>query len=89
MDLDIFLANNCKSEEGFLRLYRWDPYAISLGANQSFDDVDIDPFDPQPWAARFGTEEERAARVFGRRICPFSFVEHFFRFLQQLWNVRQ
>ncbi len=25
----------------FLRLYRWNPYCISLGANQSFDDINL------------------------------------------------
>ena len=39
MDLDLWLAINCKADEAFLRLYRWQPYAISLGANQSFSDI--------------------------------------------------
>lgn len=42
MDFDIFLSQNCKSDEAFFRLYRWKPYAISIGANQSFDEIDID-----------------------------------------------
>lgn len=42
MDFDIFLSQNCKSDEAFFRLFRWNPYAISIGANQSFDEIDID-----------------------------------------------
>jgi len=42
MDFDIELAGNCKDNEAFFRLYRWKPYAISLGANQSFEDIKID-----------------------------------------------
>lgn len=42
MDLDIKLAKNYQPEFAILRLYRWKPYCISLGANQSFDDVNID-----------------------------------------------
>lgn len=42
MDFDIFLSQNCHSDEAFFRLYRWKPYAISIGANQSFDEIDID-----------------------------------------------
>lgn len=41
MDFDIELADNCRDDEAFLRFYRWDPYCISLGANQSIEDVDI------------------------------------------------
>lgn len=40
MDFDVFLANKCKRDEAFFRLYQWNPYAISLGANQKFDEVD-------------------------------------------------
>lgn len=40
MQFDLELASKCKNNEAFFRLYRWDPYCISLGANQSFDDVD-------------------------------------------------
>ncbi len=40
MDFDIFLANTCKKNEVYFRLYRWDPYTISLGLNQNIDEVD-------------------------------------------------
>ncbi|MEW6653198.1 MAG: hypothetical protein AB1394_06985 [Bacteroidota bacterium] len=40
MNKDIELAQNCKPDEAFFRLYRWRPYCISLGYNQSFDDID-------------------------------------------------
>lgn len=42
MQFDIELANICKPDEAFFRIYRWNPYCISLGANQSFDDIDQD-----------------------------------------------
>lgn len=41
MKLDIELTKNCRNDEGFLRLYRWNPYCISLGAHQSFEDIDL------------------------------------------------
>ncbi|MFZ1519869.1 MAG: hypothetical protein WAU11_13895 [Ignavibacteriaceae bacterium] len=41
MDFDIFLAENLEQETAILRLYRWNPYCISLGANQSFDDINL------------------------------------------------
>lgn len=41
MDFDIFLAENLAQNNAILRLYRWNPYCISLGANQSFDDVNL------------------------------------------------
>jgi len=34
MAFDIHLAKKCLSGEAVLRLYRWEPYCISLGANQ-------------------------------------------------------
>jgi len=40
MDFDIELAKNCKPTEAFFRIYNWNPYCISLGANQSFEDID-------------------------------------------------
>jgi lipoate-protein ligase A len=40
MEYDIELAGFCGYDEGYLRLYRWDPYCISIGAHQSFDDID-------------------------------------------------
>ncbi|NJD21727.1 MAG: hypothetical protein FIA82_03530 [Melioribacter sp.] len=39
MDFDIELAKNCKPTDAFFRIYRWSPYCISLGANQSFSDI--------------------------------------------------
>lgn len=41
MDFDIWLAQNFDPQTAVLRFYRWNPYCISLGANQSFDDVDL------------------------------------------------
>jgi len=40
METDIRLALNCSDDEAFFRIYRWDPYCISLGANQSIKDID-------------------------------------------------
>ncbi len=42
MEFDIFLSRNCKEDEAFFRLYRWKPYTISIGANQNFEEIDID-----------------------------------------------
>jgi len=42
MDLDIFLSQHCTENQAFFRLYRWEPYAISLGANQSFEEIDTE-----------------------------------------------
>jgi len=39
MDYDLQLAKNFKDDEIVLRLYRWNPYCISLGANQSPDSI--------------------------------------------------
>ena len=41
MQFDLELAHNCKTDEAFFRLYRWKPFCISLGANQSLDDIDL------------------------------------------------
>jgi lipoate-protein ligase A len=41
MDFDVFLAENFEQGNAVLRLYRWNPYCISLGANQSFEDIDL------------------------------------------------
>ena len=36
MDYDLMLADRCRNENlSFIRFYRWNPYAISLGYNQS------------------------------------------------------
>lgn len=42
MDYDIELARSCSANNAYFRLYRWKPYCISLGANQSFDDIKLD-----------------------------------------------
>lgn len=41
MDFDVFLAENFEHGNAVLRLYQWNPYCISLGANQSFEDIDL------------------------------------------------
>ena len=41
MDFDVFLAENFEQGNAVLRLYQWNPYCISLGANQSFEDIDL------------------------------------------------
>ena len=41
MKFDIELAKSCPANEAFFRLYKWKPYCISLGANQLFDDINI------------------------------------------------
>ena len=41
MDFDLLLAKSCSKEEAYFRLYKWKPFCISLGANQSFDCVDL------------------------------------------------
>jgi len=41
MQTDINLANNCKTEEAFLRFYRWKPYCISIGTHQQFEDINL------------------------------------------------
>lgn len=41
MDFDITLANSSKEDEAYFRLYRWEPYCISLGANQNLSSVSL------------------------------------------------
>lgn len=41
MQYDISLTQKIKNDECILRLYRWKPYCISLGANQDFSDVEL------------------------------------------------
>ncbi|MBK8662874.1 MAG: hypothetical protein IPN18_14180 [Ignavibacteriales bacterium] len=41
MKFDLRLADESEAESINLRLYTWDPYCISLGANQSFESLDI------------------------------------------------
>ncbi len=45
MDFDIRLAQNSDPNNAVLRFYRWNPYCISLGANQSFDDINLEEAD--------------------------------------------
>ena len=40
MQFDIALAKSLLDNEAVLRLYRWKPFCISLGANQSINDID-------------------------------------------------
>lgn len=42
MDFDISLTKACNSDIAFFRIYRWKPYCISLGANQSFEDINLE-----------------------------------------------
>lgn len=42
MDYDIELASACLPGEAYFRLYRWNPFCISLGANQKFEDINIE-----------------------------------------------
>ncbi len=42
MDLDVQLANEFNNSQVIFRVYRWKPYCISLGANQNFDEINID-----------------------------------------------
>ncbi len=42
MELDMMLARTLKSGQAILRLYRWKPYCISLGANQPEDSLNIE-----------------------------------------------
>ena len=41
MGLDIFLSEICEDDEAILRLYRWEPDTISLGANQNISEIDV------------------------------------------------
>lgn len=40
MNFDIELARRCENDVSYFRLYRWKPYAISLGANQNENEID-------------------------------------------------
>lgn len=42
MKFDLELANHCKKDDAYFRLYRWKPYCISIGANQSFEDINLE-----------------------------------------------
>lgn len=39
MDFDLDLVKEAEPDKAVLRLYRWKPYCISLGANQSIDKI--------------------------------------------------
>lgn len=41
MDYDVALTKRCGNDNVFLRFYRWEPYCISLGANQKFEDINL------------------------------------------------
>ncbi|MFH1527230.1 MAG: hypothetical protein ABIG69_11375 [Bacteroidota bacterium] len=41
MDFDIELAGKCSDGEAYFRLYQWEPYCISLGANQNDSDLNL------------------------------------------------
>lgn len=41
MDFDMNLVNGAGSDTVILRLYRWEPYCISLGANQSVSEINV------------------------------------------------
>lgn len=40
MKFDLDLAHNCNTQEAYFRIYQWNPYCISLGANQNYNDID-------------------------------------------------
>lgn len=42
MQFDLDLAKDQSAESPILRFYGWTPHCISLGANQSFSDIDLD-----------------------------------------------
>jgi lipoate-protein ligase A len=42
MQFDVDLTKKCNDGKKFLRLYRWSPFCISLGAHQSFDDINVE-----------------------------------------------
>lgn len=42
MDFDLESVNNCNVNTSTLRFYGWSPYCISIGANQSFKDINLD-----------------------------------------------
>ena len=45
MAMDVHLAKACAQDEALLRLYRWKPYCISLGANQDFNSINLSKTD--------------------------------------------
>jgi lipoyl(octanoyl) transferase len=41
MEYDLHLTEICRPGEAYLRLYRWKPYCISLGAGQDYNSINI------------------------------------------------
>ena len=41
MEVDVHLAESLKPGEAILRFYRWNPYCISLGANQNSNEMNV------------------------------------------------
>ena len=41
MKFDLELAKSCPDGEAFFRLFKWNPFCISIGANQLFEDINI------------------------------------------------
>ncbi len=41
MQIDTSLVSSVKSGEAYLRFYRWQPYCISLGKHQDFNDINL------------------------------------------------
>ncbi len=41
MDFDLGLVQKVSPNDAYFRLYRWQPYCISLGANQNFSDINL------------------------------------------------
>ncbi len=41
MDFDLRLVERCDERRAFFRLYYWEPYAVSLGANQNENEIDL------------------------------------------------
>lgn len=42
METDVRLCESCVPNEMVLRFYRWQPYCISLGANQKIEEIDLE-----------------------------------------------
>jgi lipoate-protein ligase A len=42
MDFDLQLVKTINTDQPILRFYGWEPHCISLGANQSYDDINLE-----------------------------------------------
>jgi lipoyl(octanoyl) transferase len=42
MDFDLGLVQKVSPNDAYFRLYQWQPYCISLGANQNFSDINLE-----------------------------------------------